>query len=311
MTTSIEQVARLLAEIPYIEAHQGITIQEVGRVFGITPGQVRRDVAVAMFCGLPGGYPGDLIEVDLDVLDNEGILFLSNPTHLDRPLRLTVAEAASLQLALSAVRSLVAPETAAAIDSLTEKLAGPAGQTAEVKVASGDEEVRRVITGAITRAEQLQLTYDGQARGATTYPVVDPVSVEVSEGVAYLSAYSVSNDAWRTYRLDRIAKAVPTGEMAQSHGTRPAGQWADSLAASESVKLTLRAEASWVAEYYPTRSVEVTNQGVEVELPVVEPAWLVRLLLSLGDKVIRVQPAEYARIAAGLAREALAVYSTI
>ncbi len=312
MSTSIEQVARLLSEIPYIEAHPGVGVDQVARVFGVSPDQVRRDVSVAIFCGLPGGYPQDLIDVDLDVMEDEGALYLTNPTTLERPLRLTTTEAASLRLALLAVRSLVTGETAAVVDSLTAKIAAEGGGDVELRLAAGDPAIRERVNQAITSVRRLRLTYDGQARGATTHPLVDPATVEVWGGAAYLTAYDVASAGWRNYRLDRVTDAVPTGQAAEPHG-RPPGpdDWARSLAESDTARLTLDPRAAWIADYHPTRRVETTADGVQVTLPVVGQAWLVRLLLSLGDQVRRVEPVQYARAARDLARQTLAAYTRL
>ena len=40
-------------------------------------------------CGLPGGYPDDLIDVDLEALEGDGVIRVSNADYLARPLRLT------------------------------------------------------------------------------------------------------------------------------------------------------------------------------------------------------------------------------
>ena len=46
-------------------------------------------------CGLPGGYPDDLIDVDLDALEGpdgvrtDGVIRVSNADYLARPLRLS------------------------------------------------------------------------------------------------------------------------------------------------------------------------------------------------------------------------------
>ncbi|MDR2974208.1 MAG: WYL domain-containing protein [Propionibacteriaceae bacterium] len=310
MTTSIDQVARLLSEIPYIEAHPGIRVTEVARVFGISPAQVRKDVSVAIFCGLPGGYPSDLIDVDLDVLDDEGVLYLTNPTTLDRPLRLTIPEMASLHLALTVLRSLVPDDVVASIDALMAKVSLPSQPDIDLRLAAGDEAVRRMITGAIAAGDQVQLTYEGRSRGHTTHPVVDPASVYVADSVAYLAAYDIAVSAWRTYRLDRVARVEVTGQPSAPHPRQPGPQeWAQSLATSATVTLTVDQSAAWIGEYYPTRAVRPCGDEVVVELPVVDPVWLVRLLLSLGGQVSRVEPGEYARAARDVAADTLALYS--
>lgn len=317
MSTSVGQVTRLLSEIPYIQAHPGISVHEVAQVFGISAEQVRNDVSVAIFCGLPGGYPSDLIDVDVDAMGAEGALYMHNPTPLGRPLRLSGAEAASLQAALLAIRAVGDDRTTLAIDSLMAKIAH--GEAAglptqvEVRVSSGDERIRDRLVDAIAQAERVELTYDGLARGTTTHPVVDPAEILARDGAGYLSAYDVGAQGWRTYRMDRIAEVRPTGDLTADHGPKPGPDaWARSLAAGETVRLTIAHQAGWITEYYPVNEVIPLGTGeVMVSLPVVDPAWLVRLLLSLGEQVHRVEPESYSLAARDLAREALDAYARL
>jgi len=307
--TSVEQVARMLSEIPYIQANPGISVAEVARIFSVSEDQVEQDITTAVFCGLPGGYPSDLIDVDLDVMDDEGSLYMHNPTPLGRPVRLTSMEAASLQVGLMAVRAVADEHTVEAIDSLLSKISAESGNV-EVDMASGDERIRSVVADAIAGAERIELAYDGLARGTTTHPRVDPDQITATDGVAYLVGFDVSGAGWRTYRLDRIADVRLTGEMAGSHGPAPSRDaWANSLAAGASVHLTVNDRAAWIAEYYPVSHVEKVSMGcTRIDLNIVDPAFLVRLLLSLGDQVRGVDPDDCAVAAANLAREALKAY---
>ena len=307
--TSVEQVARMLSEIPYIQANPGISVAEVARIFSVSEDQVEKDVTTAVFCGLPGGYPSDLIDVDLDVMDDEGSLYMHNPTPLGRPVRLTSTEAASLQVGLMAVRAVADEHTVAAIDALLSKISAESGNV-DVTVASGDERTRSLLADAIAGAERVELTYDGMARGTTTHPRVDPGQIITRDGAAYLVGYDVGGAGWRTYKLDRIADVRLTREMADAHGPAPSPDaWAKSLAAGQSVRLTVANRAAWIAEYYPVSEVRTTSSGqTQIELSVVDPAFLVRLLLSLGDQVLDVDPGDYAVAAADLARGALEAY---
>ena len=307
--TSVEQVARMLSEIPYIQANPGISVAEVAHAFSVSEDQVEKDVTTAVFCGLPGGYPSDLIDVDLDVMDDEGTLYMHNPTPLGRPVRLTRAEAASLQIGLMAVRAVADENTVAAIDALLSKISAES-DSVDLSLSSGDERVRSVLADAIAGVERVELAYDGLARGTTTHPRVDPGQIITRDGAGYLVGYDVSGEGWRTYRLDRIADVRLTGDMAESHGAPPSPDaWAKSLATGKSVRLTVTDQAAWIAEYYPVSRVEKTADGLtRVDLPVVDPFFLVRLLLSLGDRVRTVDPEEAGAAARDLAREALRAY---
>ena len=60
-------------------------------------------------CGMPGLTPGDLIDIDMDAVDGEGVIHLSNADYLTRPLRLSADEALALVLALRTLREIAGP----------------------------------------------------------------------------------------------------------------------------------------------------------------------------------------------------------
>ena len=95
--TSASQVPRLLALVPYLQSHPDADLAETAAVFGVPPRQLVADLKVLWFCGLPGGAPGDLIEVDMDALD-AGTIRLTNAEFLARPQRFTPEEALSADI---------------------------------------------------------------------------------------------------------------------------------------------------------------------------------------------------------------------
>ncbi len=312
MSTSVDQVARLLVAIPYLQAHQGISLTEAAAVLGVTPRQLQSDLDVALFCGLPGGLPGDLIEVDYDAVRGEGVVRLTNAEVLAKPLRLLPDEASTLLVAVQAVREVAAPDAYAAIDSTLAKLSSLAAGSpgpAVVAVAAGDESVRAVVTAAVTNRQRLRLVYDGQARGETTYPVVDPGALTTRDGYAYLEAWSLDRGAWRSYLLDRIAGAEPTGEPTGDHGPVPVRD--DWLHGSATAQVTLRLgpRAAWVAEYVPTLTTRRAGDDLHVTIQVADPAWLRRLLLRLGGDAEALDPTEAGDAAIWAARGALEAYA--
>ncbi|MDO5285477.1 MAG: WYL domain-containing protein [Actinomycetia bacterium] len=309
MSTSAQQVARLLVAIPYLQARQGISLEEAARALGTTPQQLRKDLQVALFCGLPGGMPNDLFEVDLDAID-DGVVLLGNAEVLAKPLRLTPDEALTLLAAVQTVREVASPDTYPVIDSTVAKLQRLSTAEGEVlvSVAAGQEETRAQVTEAIARGQRLRLTYDGQSRGETTYPVVDPVTLSLRDGYVYLEAWSLDRCGWRTYLLDRLVAAEPTGERVVDHGPPPSRpDWLRAAGAAE-VVLRLAPEATWLAEYVPVQSRRGTAEGLEVTILVADPAWLRRLLLRLGGGAEVVSPRGAADSAVRAARDALAAY---
>ena len=306
MSTSADQVARLLALIPYLRARPGITIAEAAAAFSLTQKQLMSDLWVAFMCGLPGGMPGDLIEVDMDAVEGEGVIRLSNADILSKPLRLAPHEVGTLRLALQAVREIAGPESYAAIDSASAKLAtmsGHDGPVAVVSMVTGDETVRQALVDALEARQRVRLTYEGGARGDTTEPVVDPAAIMMRDGYAYLEAWSLDRTGWRSYRLDRIVAVDPTGAGREDHGTPPERtEWLSDAAA----EVTLRVEdpAWWITESYPTSSIS----GSLVTLRVVDPRWLRQLVLRLGADAEVVYPPAAQDEAVLAAREALKRY---
>jgi len=297
------QVARLLTLVPYLQQREYADVAEVAADFHVTPKQILNDLQVLMMCGLPGGLPDELIEIDIDLARDEGVIHLRN-SPMNRPLRFTRDEAVSLIVAVEAVREVADAATARAAQSVIGKLSALLGETPPVRidVAAGGDEVRDALADAIDRHRQVRLTYDGLSRRGTTTPVVDPVAIEIHDGASYLVAWSLDRDDWRSYRLDRVVSAEPTGAAAADHGSPPAAVGTlDDVPVTATLELD--AEAAWVAEYYPTRAVTAQPDGaVRVVLPVADQGFLTGLILRLGPHVLAVDPQSAAEDALAEAR---------
>ena len=72
MVPATSQVARLPALVPYLQARPGVPIAEVAEAFGVTARQVLGHLNVLCVCGVPGGVPDVLIEIDMHAGDAAG-----------------------------------------------------------------------------------------------------------------------------------------------------------------------------------------------------------------------------------------------
>jgi proteasome accessory factor C len=205
---SREQVNRLLALVPYLLQSRGrADLAATAAVFGVSPAQLVDDLKVLWYCGLPGGLPGDLIEVDVDGLDT-GTIRLGNADYLARPLRFTPDEALSLLVAVSAVRALAGDDLSAAVDSAREKLSRAAGSAAPagvaVSVSSGTAQVRQQLIDAIA------------ARAVVRPGVARPVRRSNRDGSACATATPTSTPgAWSGTR------GGPSGSTGSRPSRRP------------------------------------------------------------------------------------------
>lgn len=318
--TSQGQVRRLLSLVPYLREHDGAAMADVARDFGISVKTLRQDLNVLWMCGMPGLTPGDLIDIDMDAVDGEGVIHLSNADYLTRPLRLAADEALALVLALRTLREVAGTGERAAIDRALDKLeragAGPAASAqASVTVTAAADDVRSRVNDGLRRGRQLDLTYDGGSGGQTTRRTVDPLRVFVLEGYGYLEAWCHSAQGLRTFRLDRIPTVTLTDTPAEAHDVQLkdlSTGWFDTLRDAPVVTLRLQPQAAWVAEYYPVKQVLRHDDGtLDVSLHVRDPAWLDGLLLRLGGGARVLAPAAAGLSAARAAQEALDQYAAL
>jgi proteasome accessory factor C len=315
MSNARDQVQRLLALVPYLREHEGARVDDVAREFGVRPKQILADLRVLWFCGLPGAQMGDLIEIDIDAAEGEGVIHLTNADYLSRPLRLAADEALALLTALRTLREVAADTDRVAIDSAIAKLEAAAGEgaAAHVHVEPADPAIAETVNRALVEKRRLHLTYDVPSRDETTERDVDPMRLVVSEGRSYLEAWCLLAEDVRLFRLDRIAGVklldVPSRPPPEarprdlSHGMfQPSDS--DLLATVQ-----LAPPARWVAEYYPTESItEGPDGSLIVTLRVADTAWLQRLVLRLGGNATVLEPAELGTRIAETARAALAPY---
>ncbi|MDF1488011.1 helix-turn-helix transcriptional regulator [Tessaracoccus caeni] len=306
--TSQEQLARMLRLVPYLRGRQGVTVNEVAKDFGVSATTVLSDLTVLQFCGLPGGYPDDLFEVDIDAAREEGVIYhFQNADVLSRPLRLRPAEAASLMAALEVVVELAGDDGAAesALDKLREAV-GESRPSVVVDVDSGQPGVRAALLSAIEAQQAVVLTYRKPGQRGSAQVDVEPARLRTDGGFGYLDAWSRPRQAWRSYRLDRIERVEALDEAFEA---RDPGEisWFQDVATA--ITLVVGPEAEWIAEYYPCRSVQRTEHGLEVTLPVASGSWARALLLRLGPGVRSCSDAELLRATTAEALGALKRYA--
>lgn len=325
-----EQVARLLTLVPYLHARGTVRLAEAAAALGIRPEVLLKDLKVLFMCGLPGGYPDELIDVDLDALVDErgkllgdGVIRVSNADYLDRPLRLTPVEASAMIVALRALRSGSAPDTAEIVDRVLAKLEGAAdaGAATGVVDAAPDTPPSNAVASltadledATRRQVQVELDYYVPARDEVSHRVVDPRGMVREGGHAYLDAWCHSAEAPRLFRLDRVASARVLDTPVTSEPAEPRDLSDGMFDRSDDVTLVtlrLRPPARWVTEYYPVedvRPVPDTEGDVEVDLLVADERWLTKLLLRLAPNASVVAPSSYGDGLTAAAQDALDLY---
>lgn len=318
MSGARDQVTRMLALVPYLRSHEGIPVDQVAADFGVATSQIVEDLNVLWFCGLPDAVTGEMIDVDMDALESEGVVYIDNAEFLPRPLRLTKYEALSLIVALRTLRASAGESEREAIESALAKLESAAGdgaataKTVEVHVEDVAPEVKSVVTEALTRGRRLHLAYLVPSRDEHTERDVDPLRLLTGEGRPYLEAWCYRADDVRLFRLDRVTGVTmldaPVANHDVEHRDLSEGLFRPDPDSPRAV-LDLHPAAHWIAEYYPNDSIEERADNVlRVEMRVGDLAWLRRLVLRQGGAAVVVEPESLASEVGTQAREALAAY---
>ncbi len=324
-----DQVARLLTLVPFLHHRDRVRLADAADLLGTSPAQVLGDLKVLFMCGLPGGLPDDLIDVDLDAIESEeggpvsdGVITIENADYLARPLRLSPTEASAVMVALHTLRDVSPHDTQAIIDAVLAKLeaaASTAAASRRIAVDARSGEVALIaMSDTLQRAaderRQVRLTYHVPARDELSERVVDPHGVVPHGRFHYLDAWCQTAGGDRLFRLDRITEAAVLDSPIATE-PRPPREVDEGLLSGEAppggtiATLLLQPMADWVPHYYPMQEVRPLADGVlEVDLPVADPRWLIRLLLRLAPHAAVVAPAEFTETFTATARETLALY---
>lgn len=323
-----DQVARLLTLVPFLHHRDQVRLADAAELLGTTPAQVLGDLKVLFMCGLPGGLPDDLIDVDLDAIESDsgpvsdGVIRIDNADYLARPLRLSPTEASAVTVALHSLRDVSPLDTQAIIDRVLAKLESAAATAAadrRIAVDPRSGEVALVaLADALQRAaddgRQVRLTYHVPARDELSERVVDPRGVVPHGRFHYLDAWCHTAGGERLFRLDRITEASVL-DTTIATDPQPPREVTEGLLSGETpvggtvATLLLRPQADWVPHYYPMQEVRPLPDGsVEADLPVADPRWLVRLLLRLAPHASVVAPRQFSESFSATAQETLALY---
>ncbi|MBC7595254.1 MAG: WYL domain-containing protein [Kineosporiaceae bacterium] len=318
MSTSKNQVVRMLALVPYLQGHGGIPLKQVAAEFGVSDKQIRRDLTLLMYCG-PGQYPGELIDFDLGALDEDGIIFIRGAEFLTRPLKLNTSEAVALIVALRTLRASASGPQTAIIDSTLAKLESVIGDEAsapvDVHVEAVDSAIHNTLTEAIRVGKRVAITYATVSRDEKTEREIDPRRLFSAQGKLYCEAWCLRADDIRFFRLDRILSATATDHDIEEHNAEPR-DLSDGLFQVDDdtihAVLDLQPNAHWLTEYYQVESLGEPVDGIwRVKLFGADWSWLRRLVLRNGGSVTVVEPATLATEVAESAALALHAYDEL
>ena len=93
--TAATRLSRLLALVPWLTAHDGVTIDEAAAHFGVPADQLQADLWLLIVTGRPGHMPGDLVDIQfwdedrrIRVLDAQGTTLVGDNRPGEPPINL-------------------------------------------------------------------------------------------------------------------------------------------------------------------------------------------------------------------------------
>ena len=294
----LERTARLLDLVPYINAHQGISLKELSQVFEVTQSQMINDLTTLWMCGLPGYTPLELMDLDFET----GYVTINNAETLSKPRSITFDEGVALVLGLDLVRSSINPQRKdllQSIDSLSERLSNLINMPTTLSAKSVvNGEVSSALNEAIKVQSGLEIVYHSLYRDEVTTRQIRPIEIIDNEGHIYLSAYCYSALDFRQFRLDRIQSATAI-DVAKDLPVST-----DSATVIKSVIKVIEPNRDFVERF----KLNHVSAGMEFEFDSYSHQWLQRSVLASGKGAALLSPPEIRDSIAELAQSMLDRY---
>lgn len=250
-----DRASLILQLVPYLIGKGEVSLDEAADEFDVTPDAMREMVEKLTVIGLPGdgGFwqmANDLFDINWDLLDEQGIIVITNAVGLERTPRLSAREAAALLAGLQLAAALPGVGENGVVQGLLAKLArGASSAPAEVIVAPGAvDHVRVAVAEALQRAVAVSFTYQAPDAASTTR-TVDPVKVHISAGQWYLQGWCHLRQAMRTFHLDRVSDVTLT-DIASTHGADTVPELFESASTDVEIEVRYRASAAPVLADY-------------------------------------------------------------
>lgn len=206
-----DRVRAYLTLVPYLLERGQVSLDEAAEDFDVSADVMRSMVEKLTVIGLPGdsGYwqqPHELFDINWDLLDQEGVIEITNDVGLRRVPRFTAREAAALLAGLQMVATVPVVSDSGLVAGLLAKLArASAGVPADVVIVpSAVDEVRDVVADALRSGVAVAFRYQAPDAEPTTR-TVDPVQVLITNGQWYLQGWCHLREAMRTFHLDRVS----------------------------------------------------------------------------------------------------------
>ena len=304
---ALGQALQLLHAVHLAEG--GLRISELSRRFTLSADVVRhvmdRMVSFEPFHGRYG-FPAHVIKECDDWEDeaNDDSLYRAEfgPSHERTTPSLTWRDLFELNIALrEASRVFDVP----AMHSAIEKIEAVVGTRVRVESAAPEASLADV-RAAIEGRERIKIHYVPGYSDELQERTIEPRELRVLNGRAYVRAYCLTREAWRTFRVDRISGVVAKSPADAVRPEDPTVNWLTEVGeGGVDVVVILEPGLRWIFEPLPSAQWQPLRDGRHaVRFRVAEPTFLDHLMVQAGPGAVVASP-DFADAGRELARRML------
>lgn len=284
-----EKLERLLSMIPWIMDNEGPTLHEVAKRFGYPEVHLLNDLTKVLFMVGPYPHTPDTL---IDVLVEDGRVWIEQADWLSRPVRLTPEQAFSILRKAKTMELLMGDEDNKDLLSAVKKIEASLGQrdkTFDVTLPEFRNNVGTTIRQSIDTGRQVEIAYYSYSQDQSSDRTVHPIQIISRDSNQYLFAYCEKANDLRLFRIDRILNAELISKSSsppkESEEQLSGNEMWDFGETNSLVTLKVLPEDTWIASTYPVERIAQDPDGFfEVDLFVTGIAWLKRLLLRLNPE---------------------------
>ncbi|MBE0416356.1 MAG: WYL domain-containing protein [Coriobacteriia bacterium] len=295
---SSEQARRLLLLIGLLQPQTEIPLADLAGALGVSVPQVTADLELLSMCGVAPYSPGDLVPL---YIEGDTVFVYGAMPALDRRVRLSPAEAQALAAALQAAgRTADDPLVSRLLDAASD--ADPHDIERVIRTAAAtDPGNHATLSLAAGQHEAVRIRYQTGGTEKVTERVIEPLALLNERGTWYVEAYCRMAGAVRTFRVDRVRDAEPTGEHFEARTVILPGT---ALPTAGLPRALVRFEAGVEVperEWPGMRVISEEPSGTVVEVPYAGTGWISRQVASFLGAAEVLEPAEVRRAVAELA----------
>jgi proteasome accessory factor C len=298
MSAGGRRLERLLKMIPFLQANNGIKIEEVATIFETSEEQIISDLNLIWLCGLPGYSHLELIDVSFD----SGYISITNADTVGQPMRLTTEESVSLLLAIDNLINVVPERDSKVLHTLRVKLlsllnlkVSPKTEFPADTSKIAEQPVLPKILKMINNPEQaLAIDYYSASADQVLYSQIIPMEIYNRNTFTYLMAFSITKEEYVIFRLDRIQRAEVIAKPEYLRNLPARGELSGSPSIGEEVSVELNSQALWFIEKWALNTLKFDSArecyvGV---ITVFNRQWLVRSAIALEGALRILSPAD-------------------